>query len=165
MKKRNIVLSTILAGSVLSVAAVGIANADPSGGCGARGHHASMHEGRMGHGGFGHMFKRLNLTEAQRDQIFQIRYAQKPAMRAKMKELRSGRQALRAAATAENYDAQKVQTLAQAQAKTLADMMVMRTETSHKIYAVLTPEQRQQLSQMRQHRGDRDGRGEGRRGF
>lgn len=165
MKKRNIVLSTILAGSVLSVAAVGIASAGPGGNCGARGHHTSMHEGRMGHGGFGHAFKRLNLTEAQRDQMFQIRYAQKPAMRAKMKELHAGREALRAAATAENYDAQKVQTLAQAQAKTLTDMMVMRTETSHKIYTVLTPEQRQQLSQMREHRGDRDSRGEGHRGF
>lgn len=158
MKKRNIVLSTILAGTVLSVAAAGIASAEPGAGCGGPGHHASYHHGGKGHG-FGHMFKRLNLTDAQRDQMFQIRYAQEPAMRAKMKELRKGRQALRDAAKAENYDPQQVQTLAQAQAKTLAEMMVMRTETQHKIYAVLTPAQRQQFDQMRKHRGDRGHRG------
>ncbi len=156
MKKRNIVLSTILAGTVFSVASVGIARAEPRGGCGAQGHHTSVQEGHMGHDGFGHKFKRLNLTEAQRDQMFEIRYAQKPAMRSKMKELHRARQALREAATADNYDLRQVQTLAQAQAKTLAEMIVMRTETRHKIYAILTPEQRQQLSQMREHRGGHD---------
>jgi protein CpxP len=159
MKKRNIVLSTILAASLLTVAGAGIASADSHRHCGFghHGHHAGamFGGGGMHRGAMPHMFKRLNLTDAQRDQVFKIMYAAMPAKHDKMKQLRDGRRALHDAAMASNYDAAKVRALADAEAKTIADLMVLRTETFHKVLGVLTPAQREQLGKARGHRHGR----------
>lgn len=154
MKKRNMVLSTILAGSILTLAGAGIASAESHRHCGYgshgyHGHAGAMFEhGGMHRGGMHRMFKRLDLTEAQRDQMFKIMYAEMPAKHAKMKALREARQALRTAARSSTYDAKKVHTLAEAQGKAIADLIVMRTETFHKMLGVLTPKQREKLTQL-----------------
>lgn len=162
MKKRNIVLTTVLAGSVLTLAATGVVTANPRGDCGhgfAAPHGAMFHGGgRHGHG-MGLLTRRLNLTQAQRDKIFQIRYAAQPTVRDKMKELRQARLALRDAAMSDTYDAGQVHKLAQAQANVMADLIAMRTETRNRIYHVLTPEQQAQVKQWQQ---NGPGRGFGR---
>lgn len=157
MNKRRIVLSTVLAGSVLALSATGIANANDSRACGHgfnQQHNGYSHAGMFKHrgGGLRHMLHRLKLTEGQRDKIFEIRYAQKPALRAKMKEMRKHHQALRSATMGENYDAGRVQELAQAQGKSIGELIAMRAETMHRIYDVLTPEQRKQVDEWQQHR-------------
>jgi protein CpxP len=166
MKKRNIVLTTVLAGSVLTLAATGIVTAGPRGDCG---HGFATPRSAMFHGGGRHghdmglLARGLDLTQAQRDKIFQIRYDARPAMRDKMKQLRQARLALRDAATSDTYNAEQVHKLAQTQANVMTDLIAMRTETRNRIYHVLTPEQQAQVKQWQQngpHRGF--GRGFGR---
>jgi periplasmic protein CpxP/Spy len=163
MKKRNIVLTTVLAGSVLTLAVTGVVTASPRGDCGqgfAAPRSAMFHGGgRHGHG-MGLLARRLNLTQAQRDKIFKIRYDAQPAMRDKMKALRQSRLALRDAATSDTYNAEQVHKLAQAQANVMADLIAMRTEIRNRVYHVLTPDQQAQVKQWRQN-GPRRGFGPG----
>ncbi len=157
MKPRNLVLGSVLAVSTLALLTTGIVNAGPYGDCdapfGAR--HATLERRGPPPGGpTHHLLKRLNLTDEQRDQIFEIHHAQQPAVREKMEALRKGREALRNAAMAENYDSKAVHALADRQAETKAELMVMRNATFNRIYALLTPEQREQIEQMMEKRGE-----------
>jgi Spy/CpxP family protein refolding chaperone len=144
MKKRNVIIGSVV--GLVALAAIGVAGARPGGFCGAGlGADHSPFAGPMmhghGHGHLRHLMRQLDLTEEQRDKVFDILYAQVPAAREKTRELREGREALVSAAMSGNYDPQQVRTLADAQAKPISDLIVMRTETLNKIYAVLTPEQ------------------------
>ena len=145
MKKRNLIIASILAGSMFSVAAVGAANA------------CNSHGGHRG-GKMMHMMKNLDLTEKQSEAIRSIKKEQKEKMqstRAKMKEIRKS---LQEQSKAENFDAAKVRELADTKAKLMADMTVMRTETMHRIRKELTPEQVDKFDSMKQHKskhGDR----------
>ena len=103
----------------------------------------------------------LNLTEAQRDQIFKIHYEQMPAMREQMKQVRKARDDLRQIALADKFDEARARQAADAQAKAIAAMAVMRAQAMHRVRQVLTPEQRQKMDQWRD-RGLRPG-GPGRR--
>ncbi len=156
MKPRNLVLGSVLAVSTLGLLTTGIVNAGPCGGCdapfGAR--HATLerHGPRPG-GPANNLLKRLDLTDEQRDQIFEIHHAQQPAVREKMEALRKGREALRNAAMAENYDSKAVRTLADQQGMLKAELIVMRNATFNRIYTLLTPEQREQIKQMKKKRG------------
>jgi len=159
MKKRNVFLSSILAVAVLGLLAAGVGNARPYGERDHERHHSGgEHHGMQRGGDLRHLLKRLDLSEEQRDQIFELKHAQRPAMRDKVKELRQGRSALRAAAMAKDYDARQVRQLADAQAKLIADLMVMRTETFHRIYGLLTPEQQQKLAEWKDKRRGHFGR-------
>src|SRR5262245_11769231 len=65
------------------------------------GAHQSEHKGFQHRGDF---TRKLNLTEAQRDQIFQLRHDAAPALRAKGKEVRTARVEARKVAMTENFD-------------------------------------------------------------
>lgn len=106
-------------------------------------------DGMPGPGQLRGMMRGLDLSEAQRDQIFELMHKQQPILREKMKEVRKGREALRAAATSGSYDAQKTRALADAQAKLIADLIVMRTETLGRMHALLTPEQQKKFAEHR----------------
>lgn len=180
MKRRNTIIGTLLAGSIAVFTLSGIAIASPDrapgqgfGGC----HHGQnmrggmmggmqggMSGGMMKHGGGGlhRMLSRLDLSDAQRDQVFNIVYKRMPEMRAKKIALRKGRQALREAMQSKEYDAQHIRSLAEAQGKTLSEMMVLRASLFHQVSGILTPEQRTQLQQMQarrmaHHRGPNGG--------
>ncbi|MCC6608508.1 MAG: Spy/CpxP family protein refolding chaperone [Burkholderiales bacterium] len=150
--------------AALAAALVGLTAAAPAGarpyegyGYGAQG---PGFEGRGGHRGEfgGGMMRELDLSDAQRNQMFEIRHAAQPAMHAKMSEFRKNRIALREAATAKDYDAGRVRQLADEGAKLQADLTVMRIETQQKTLAVLTPEQRAKLAQLREQRRGYGGR-------
>jgi protein CpxP len=123
-----------------------------------------MHRGGR-HGGGRHdgamrMLRGLDLTEAQRDKIFEIRHAQAPARRAQMKAVHAARKDLRELAMAPNYDAPKAKASAEAFAKAMSQMALMRVESARKVLAVLTPEQRKQLDERRaQRKAHHRGRG------
>jgi Spy/CpxP family protein refolding chaperone len=154
MSKRNLILTGVLTTSLLGFVAGGAAIAHPRGGWGGEGSAgaAFAEPGMRNWGAWRHVMRRLDLSEQQRDKIFEIRYAQEPTVRDKLKALRKVREALRESATAENYDAQRVHNLADQQARILADLAVMRTETFHRIYGVLTPEQKQKLAGLKEGR-------------
>ena len=121
--------------------AFGIAEAAPG--------HFQRHEGPM------MQLRRLDLTEAQRDQVFKIFHAQAPAFHEQMKQLRQARTTLRDAANSDRYDAGKAQAAADAQGKATAQLALLRVQTAQQVRAILTPEQRTKLDEMRSHARER----------
>lgn len=91
----------------------------------------------------------LNLTEAQRDKVFEIMHGQAPGMRDKAKALRQAEGDLHALAAAPDYSEAKARSLADAAAKAMADMALARTTAERRVVEVLTPEQRQKLAGMK----------------
>ena len=96
----------------------------------------------------------LDLTEAQRDQVFKIFHDSAPAMREQMKAARRAGQELRQAAVSPSFDRARARQLADTQAKAMSEMAFMRAQRTSLVVAILTPEQRQKLEQMRS-RGER----------
>lgn len=91
----------------------------------------------------------LDLSEVQRDQIFKLLHAQAPEMRQYAKALRKSREELRALAFSSKYDDAPAKALAEASAKAESGMALLRARTSHEIFALLTPGQRQEVEAAR----------------
>jgi Spy/CpxP family protein refolding chaperone len=158
---RKVLVAALAAGGLaVAVSPASHAQPGPDGmrgmqGGGMRGegfHGGARHGGR--HGGHGEMraFRHLDLTEAQRDQIFKIHHDQAPAFREQMKKVRAARESLQALARAERLDDAALRRAADAQAKAMADLAVMRAQTANKVRAVLTAEQKSKLDQLRERR-------------
>ena len=108
----------------------------------------------MGHHGGPMMHLRgLDLSEAQRDQVFRIFHEQAPAVHEQMKQAHSARQELMKLAAAERFDEGRARQIADTQAKAIATLAVMRAQTTHRVREILTPEQRTRMDQMRERRG------------
>lgn len=133
MKKRNWIISTVLAGSLLSVGAMGVASAcgGPGEGFGGRGHGDKMM----------HMVEKLDLSKAQRTSIWKIMDEQRDKMRGNREAMYDIHKSLREAAGAENYDQDKVRELANKKASRMSDMIVQRTQTMNQIRQLLNEEQ------------------------
>lgn len=152
MKVLTPVLGACLLASSLALGVPATASADESRRVSAAGEWRGgdmHHRGGRKHGGAMRMLRGLDLTDAQRDQIFQIRYAQMPEMRAQRKAARAARKALRELALAPQYDAAKAKAAADAYAKASAQIALMRVDATYKTLAVLTPEQRKKLEERR----------------
>jgi Spy/CpxP family protein refolding chaperone len=154
MKKRNLVIAGTLAAGLAAAAAAGVVNAHGRSGFGPGfDGPVGMGFGSPGFGGGpGHLhglMRALDLSDEQRDKMFDIMHAQAPAARDKMEELRKGRDELHQATIAKRYDAKKVRELANAQAKVITDLIVMRTETFNKVYGLLTPEQQKKVADLK----------------
>lgn len=114
------------------------------------------HGGGMDHGGMGHFdhmppfLRGLDLTEEQRDKIFDITYAQIPEMRKLHKELRSLHQQQKALPMSADYDAGKMKKLVDTETKLRAEQMLKMAETHNKIYQLLTDEQRKELAERKE---------------
>ena len=139
MKKRNWVIGSVLAGTLLTAGAV-----YAGGGCGGPGFGPGGFEGGRG-GNMMRMVEQLDLTKEQRQAVWAIMDEQRNKMRDKRADMVDIRKALHEAATSANYDATKVRELADTKAKMMSDMMVERTETMNRIRKVLTAEQVKKL--------------------
>jgi Spy/CpxP family protein refolding chaperone len=118
-----------------------------------------MHAAQGVHQGGGERWLRgLDLTDAQRDQVFKIYHEQAPAMREHANAARAASRELRSAARSPNFDRARARALADQQAKALAEMAFLRAEATSRVVALLTPEQRQKLQELRE-RAPRRGRG------
>jgi Spy/CpxP family protein refolding chaperone len=111
---------------------------------------------RGGHeaGGFG-LFRGLQLTAEQRDQVSKIFKEQEGAFKQRVEADRAAHAALRKAATDPNAD---IRPLADAAGKAHAEVAVLRAETVRKVLPILTPEQRSKLEQAPAHGGGHRGR-------
>lgn len=121
-------------------------------------HHQKMQRGPAGHGWSGPMLHKLNLTQAQQDQIFKIRHDQAQAFYDQHKALKEARKSLREVTMADSFDQAKAQQASESLGKAEAQIALLRAQTQAQVRAVLTPEQRQQLADQRTHRrghGDR----------
>ena len=107
----------------------------PGDGVGHRGGHGMTH------------LRGLNLTEAQRDQVFKIYHEQAPAVHEQMKQVQRSRQDLRQLAMADRFDEGRARQIADTQARALSALAVMRAQTMARVREILTPDQRQRLDQ------------------
>jgi len=148
MKGLRTTVAAALCASALGLAMGAQAQPAP-GGMKAGFHHGERHGA---HGGGMRALQALNLTEAQRDQIFKIHHDQAPAFREQMKKVRAAREQLQTLAKADRLDEAAVRRAADTQAKAMSDLAVMRVQTASRVRAVLTPEQKTRLDQMREQR-------------
>ena len=150
---RKTIAAALCAGG-LGLAMGAYAQPAPDGG-GHGPEHGRMHHHMRGGGADGEMrhgLHALNLSEAQRDQIFKIHHDQAPAFREQMKKVRASREQLQTLARADRLDDAAVRRAADTQAKAISDLAVMRVQTASRVRAVLTPEQKTRLDQMREQR-------------
>lgn len=91
----------------------------------------------------------LNLTEAQHDKIFEVMHAQAPLTREKAKAHQAAEEALRKLAAGPDYNEAKARGLADTLGKSVAEMALVRAKADRQIFDILTPEQRQQLAEMK----------------
>jgi periplasmic protein CpxP/Spy len=117
---------------------------------------------RGGHHGMGRMFGQLDLTDAQKTQMKQIRKSSHQSLLPLMQEIRAKRQEIRQAhqggAVDENLVRQKLTEIAPLEAKLMAE----RQRVHQQMLSVLTPEQKTKLDQLREQfksrRGERGAR-------
>lgn len=117
---------------------------------------ASAQERPMGmghHGGPMMHLRGLDLSEAQRDQVFRIFHEQAPAVHEQMKQVHSARQELMKLAAADRFDEARARQAADVQAKALSALALLRAQTMHRVREVLTPEQRQRLDERMERHG------------
>lgn len=91
----------------------------------------------------------LDLTSAQEDQLFNLNYAQVPAMRDRHKQHQQLMAELRATAQAEKFDDAKAQQLADKAAKLEREQVLARARHDAKVFALLTPEQRKKAREFK----------------
>ena len=121
--------------------------------CAARaGGHGNMMFGRH----MGWIARKLDLTDAQKTQIQSLIQAERPNFQPLVKQLAANHQQMLVATRGGNFDEAQVNILANQQAQTLAQLMVIRERVISKVYnTVLTPDQKTKADALRQHMLDR----------
>ncbi|MFC3394319.1 ATP-independent periplasmic protein-refolding chaperone Spy [Brenneria rubrifaciens] len=137
-------LTAMLVASSLALSTVGIAQANEAP-KGPMPDARMMKDGRAHHGmEMEKMFNGLNLTEAQKQQIKEIKDA---AHENRRKAMQDERRELHSLVTSDTFDAAKAQAqLDKADAARKANML-SALETQNKIYNILTPEQKKQYNE------------------
>ncbi len=166
MKTRNIIL-TIVAAALLAVPGSALAQGGPGYGPGRGGFgpHGGHHGGLAGEDGGGilqfleHMLprlaERLELSDEQVAQIQVILDEEGPVIQGYVEELRGGREAWRETNDPAVFDEGAVRAFAESQGAIHVDLMVAADHAKAGIFQVLTPEQREQLEEMRNNRDKR----------
>ena len=91
------------------------------------------------------MLRGLTLTESQRDKVFAIIHAQALTLRENVKAARRMHEDLQQLAFSAQFDQAQAKSLADSCARSIGTLALLRAESEHEIYALLTEEQRQQL--------------------
>jgi protein CpxP len=108
---------------------------------------------------------RLNLTDAQKDQVKAIMDSHQEEMKALGDRLRTAHEALEAAVTADRLDENEIRAKSAALAEVEADQAVMQARVRNEVFQVLTAQQKELAKQFASNRRafpDRGGRGRGR---
>ena len=121
---------------------------------------AHRHEGGPGGMMFGHRMgwiaRKLDLSDAQKTQIQSMIQAERPNFQPLVKQLAAEHRQMLAATRGGSFDETQVRTLANQEAQTLADLMVIRERVISKVYnTVLTPDQKTKADALRQQMLDR----------
>lgn len=155
MKRRNLVLTTLLAGSLAAAGFATISQAGPF--CGDR---HGAHAERMGHGKGRHdplkrLMRHVAVTDAQQSEIRAIIETGRKDTEDTRQQLRDSRKAMRDLVAGNDYDPGRVRELADQQAKLRADLTVARMDALHRAQQVLTPEQQAEIARLRAQRMER----------
>jgi Spy/CpxP family protein refolding chaperone len=114
---------------------------------GPKGHHGGCDRGQGG-SPMAAISQLDDLTSEQKEQLKEIRSSARDTMRDLRDEMQDNRSDLRDAMQ-ENADLETVRGLALKQGDQVARMIMLRAEIRNKVKEVLTPEQREQLADMR----------------
>jgi protein CpxP len=113
----------------------------------------------FGAGGLGIPLRQLNLTEAQRTQLEQLRDQHRADMESALKKLATARQAQRAAIENVPADEAKITSLTQDLTQAEVDVAIQTARLNTAVWNVLTEAQRTELTKLRAERqakaGDR----------
>ena len=163
MRERTRILT--LAGLLLAAGATIALAAGPgrggrgSGGCDCGGPGGGPGFGAMadpdGHGPFGRALDRLDLSAAQRDQVRTILDRHRDEHRALRDQMRAQREERFERDLFEPFDEAKVRARAEERARLMVEAEIARARVAGEVLAVLTPEQRTELQQMRDERRER----------
>ena len=176
MKARNIIL-TITAAALIGAPGLVFAQQGPGGGgtCDGEGPHGPAGpggphgEGSFSGGPGSHLLRmlprladRLELSEAQQDQIHAIVDARKPAMESLRDQASAARDAFHETYEFGDYDEAAFRAFFESQAQLHVEMQLLGAETVSQVWDVLTPEQQEEILELMEL--FRDGRGGPRNG-
>ncbi|MDX3773209.1 Spy/CpxP family protein refolding chaperone [Chromatiaceae bacterium AAb-1] len=99
----------------------------------------------------GDIFRGIELTDAQKQQVRQILEAEKPEREAR-KDRFGKHQALQALVNADYFDETAVRQALEAEQSQQLEQRVAKLKVRHQLYQVLTPEQKTQLAQQKTER-------------
>jgi protein CpxP len=134
--------------AVVGLLATGVVFAQgPRGGPGGRGRGDGF-----GPGGLGIPLRQLNLTEAQRTQLEQIREQHRGDMENAMKKLATARQAQRAAIESVPADEAKITSLTQDLTQVEVDVAIQSARLNTAVWGVLTDAQKAEVTKLRAER-------------
>lgn len=111
-------------------------------------HHRGMMMGRR-------MFRQLDLTDAQKEQIRTIRKTSRDSTKALRDSLRDTHKQLADLGTDGTFDQAAVESLAGQQADLQKQLIIERQKVKSQIFAVLTPEQKTKFNEMKANFADR----------
>jgi periplasmic protein CpxP/Spy len=109
----------------------------------------------FGAGGLGVPLRQLNLTEAQRTQLEQVRDQHRADMESAMRKLASARQAQRAAIEKVPVDEARITSLTQDMTQAEVDVAIQSARLNAAIWGVLTDAQRAEVTKLRAERQSR----------
>jgi Spy/CpxP family protein refolding chaperone len=116
------------------------------------------------HGGLPPHLHGIELSEAQQDKLFALLHERAPSERELGKAAAMARENLRRLASADFFDGKQAQAFAASHGQALGQLSLMQAKFDVKLRALLTPEQRKQIDQASETRGDeRRGEPEARR--
>lgn len=124
----------------------------------ARGRHHATAGGHGPRGQWaqrGHFLRGLDLSDAQRDRIFEIRHAAAPQMREQARVLRQTRGEVSKLALSNEYDEAALKVLADRRAQAMSAIAQLRAHNLNQIYQTLTPEQQAKLQERQSRRTGR----------
>ena len=114
--------------------------------------------GPLGPGGLGLALGRLNLSEAQRTQVGEIRDRHRDEMQHALTRLAAAREAQRAAVEAIPADEAQITSATGDMTQAEVDVAIQASRLNTEVWSVLTPAQREQVTKMRAERQARRGR-------
>jgi Spy/CpxP family protein refolding chaperone len=109
--------------------------------------HCGKGKGHHGHHG---LWKKLNLTDAQRNQVKAIMSEERPKIKPLVQQLKAGRDQLNSLRQSGPFDEAKVRSIAKGQTDTLIELIVAKERMKSRVYALLTPEQRTKAQELRE---------------
>lgn len=143
-------LKPLLAATILSLTMASVATAKPNQDhdkphhCSQkdeRGHHKDM----MHSGHHPHFLRGINLTDAQKDKIFELKHAEVPKMREHMKARHQLKKELMQ--LSDQYSEEKAKAIANKLATIERDSVLARAHHHQQVLNLLTPEQRKQVAE------------------
>ncbi len=114
-------------------------------------------DGRGGHhrGGFGRIAEKLNLTDAQREQVKGIMETSRAKVQPLKKSMKANRQKMDAATANGQFDEAAVSAIAQEQATIKAQLIVEKERAKSQMFQILTAEQKAQVQQFEAQKRER----------